>query len=298
MRRKLIRQGGTGLTFYVPKKWIDEKNLKPGDEIAVTVADNKLVVEPATGEKKLKKTQIEITEGDYDQYRSLIGGLYRAGYDEITVTYTDKNVIPNLQKTIDSLYGFEIFDINESSCTIRSVYHEEETDINAHFRKSVQIIKTMYTMIAEDLEKKKNSSEQILQGFRVALLKQRDLISRIIIQKRLFDDQIFPYYSLSHTVWNIGRNYFNLYKAIEKNYKLSTIDKEYFKKTNAFFNEFFENFNTVSHTKKHNAYKKLIQEGIEIMKSRNATLVISYCMAILMLLQSCNSHIILLSNKS
>jgi len=294
MRRKLIRQGGTGLTFYVPKKWIDEKNLKPGDEIEVTVEDNKLVVEPAGGEKKLKQTRIEVGTADFDVYRSLIGGLYRAGYDEIIVTYKDKNVIPELQKTIDSLYGFEIFDINENSCIIRSVYHEEETDLSAHFRKIIQIIKTMQSLIAEDMEKKKYASESILYGFRVALLKQRDLISRIIVQKRLFETQTFPYYLLSHILWNIGRNYFNLYTGIEKEYKLSSTDKDYFKKTNNYFNEFFENNDASHYESHHKKYQSLIQEGYFLMKSRHASLVVSYCIQILKFVQSCNSHMLLL----
>ena len=35
MRRKLIKQGGFGLTIYLPKHWTDEKELQAGQEVEV-----------------------------------------------------------------------------------------------------------------------------------------------------------------------------------------------------------------------------------------------------------------------
>ena len=44
MKRKLIKQGSGGYTFYVPKQWVLHRGLKAGDEIDVVEKDKTLVV--------------------------------------------------------------------------------------------------------------------------------------------------------------------------------------------------------------------------------------------------------------
>ena len=44
MKRKLIKQGLGGYTIYLPKKWIDRKGLKEGEEINVVETDAGLVI--------------------------------------------------------------------------------------------------------------------------------------------------------------------------------------------------------------------------------------------------------------
>ena len=112
MKRKLIKQGGYGLTFYVPKKWIDAKHLNAGDEIEVTEEEDKLILEVGKAKKEIRKVEITVGAENFNTYRSLIGGLYRSGYDEIHVHFSDKESVSELQKTADALYGFEIFEID------------------------------------------------------------------------------------------------------------------------------------------------------------------------------------------
>ncbi|PIN79894.1 hypothetical protein COV16_01800 [Candidatus Woesearchaeota archaeon CG10_big_fil_rev_8_21_14_0_10_34_8] len=291
MRRKLIKQGGYGLTFYVPKKWVDSKGLKAGDEINISEEDNKLIIEPGETKKQPKKTEITINMQSFNIYRSLIGSLYRAGYDEIKVIFDDRKIIPELQKTIDSLYGFEIFDIDEKSCTIKSVYSEETTEIASHTRKMIHIIKTMQDIILEDIRNNKFISKKELFEFRSNILKQRDIIARVIVQKRSLTNKTFPHYLISNNLWNIARNYYNLYSNTTTKVKKSDID--FLIKTNKYFAEFFERLEKHKLVEKHKTYRKTINEGISLIKTNNASIIISYCINILMLIQSCNSQILL-----
>lgn len=297
MKRTLIRQGGAGLTFYVPKKWADQKGLKPGDEVEVTLEEDKLVIHPGDFKKELKRTEITVALETYNVYRSLIGALYRAGYDEIKVHFSERRVISELQKTVDSLYGLEIFDIDDKSCTIRCVYVEEAIELFSHLNKILHIVKTMQVIIIEDIENKQFTSKEELFQFRNNILKQRDIVSRIVAQSKLMGNHDFPCYMLSFLLWTIARNYYNLYDGIRTKYVVSKEEFSYLQKTNTFFSDFFKDWSTRKHElpKKHEDYRLLINQGIQMMKTKKGFVVVSYCMNILMTLQSCSSHILMLN---
>lgn len=297
MKRKLIKQGAGGVTFYVPKKWVDSKGLKPGDEIEVDEQDDNLIIRPGEAKKEIKRAEIEIDLANFNIYRSILGGLYRGGYDEVKVYFKDPKVIPVLQKTVDStFYGFEIFDVKDDSCLIKSVYTEEATEIKNHINRIIHTIKTMQEIIINDIEKNNYVSKEELLQFRSNILKHRDLVARVITQQRLLDNKNFPYHQIGFNLWNIGRNYYNLYKYLTKDTEVTKANIDYLKKVNAFFAGFFDKLKEKEVVKKHKEYDVLIDEGIKLMKNKKeASFIISYCINILMMLQSCNSSLLLIN---
>ena len=71
-------------------------------------ADLIIEIEPGEGKEQIKQTEIKLEAATYNIYRSIIGGLYKGGYDEIKVKFDDPKIVPELQKTVDSLYGFDL----------------------------------------------------------------------------------------------------------------------------------------------------------------------------------------------
>ncbi|MBW3012441.1 hypothetical protein KY311_04600, partial [Candidatus Woesearchaeota archaeon] len=58
MQRKLIKQGEGGYTIYLPKKWVEGKGPKPGDQINIAEAETALIIgAPIKGRKE---TTIEV----------------------------------------------------------------------------------------------------------------------------------------------------------------------------------------------------------------------------------------------
>lgn len=296
MKRKLIRQGGGGLTLYVPKKWVDAHGLQSGDEIEVTEEDNRLVIDISPRPKDVKRIELSLGTYHFNIYRSYIGGLYRQGYDEISVTFKNKKIISDLQKVADTLYGYEIFDIKETSCVIKSVFSPETPDIQSHFLKMGHIIRTMQSIIMEDIEKQLFDASAELFQFRNTTLKHRDCIARSILRLRLFDDDHFPYYLLAFNLWNIARYYYNIYKQLTLKKMITPEQKKFLGETNLFFSQFFGQLVKHSLIDMHTTYETLVQRGIGLMNTqKQASLVISYGMAILMAIQSSNSSVVLLN---
>lgn len=287
MKRKIVKQGNGGFTVTLPVKWVREQELKAGDEIDFSEEEKNLVLSPAATTKKPKLIVITLEPGEYNQYRSLIGGLYRAGYDQIKVQFTNAKVLPILQEVIDSLYGFEVLEIGKNSCIIHSIYREETPEIESHIQKMINIIGTMQNIIMDDTKNGQFESEAQLTQFRNNILKQRDLIARVILQQKLLDNKHFPYYLLSFNLWNIARNYYDLYLALEKKKQMSKKQIEVLSKVNKFTHQFLHTLKEGNHATADMHYRKLAAEvRQELMDSEKNALITAYSLNILMAVQS------------
>lgn len=296
MRRKLVRQGQNALTVTLPAKWTKANGLEAGDEVEIDEEDNRLTIDSAGAGKKLKTASIAIDLEHFNIYRSIIGGLYRGGYDEIKVSYKDAKALAVLQKIIDSLHGLEIFDIRKDSCTVRCVYASETAEVQPHIRKMVHIIKTMQTVINEDIKRNAFNSKQELFQFRSDTLKQRDFVARTIVQMKLLDNKNFPYYNLSFNLWNIARNYYNMYISLMEIKGLRKSNTDLILRTNRFFSEVFDMLENHELVEKHTQYDRIKEGAFRLMKDgKESSLAVAYCLNILMLIQSCNSSILLLN---
>ena len=75
MKRKLIKQGGGGYTIYLPKKWVDKKGLKEGNQVDVQETETSLIIgSPVKGKKEIS---IEITEENRTNIRNILTHIYR-----------------------------------------------------------------------------------------------------------------------------------------------------------------------------------------------------------------------------
>tara|TARA_Y100000310_G_scaffold345452_1_gene465163 strand:+ start:2798 stop:3688 length:891 start_codon:yes stop_codon:yes gene_type:complete len=294
MQRKLVRQGKTALTVTLPKKWTNFNNLEAGNLVEINEEENKLILCSQESKKTKKSISIELSSGKSNEFRSIIGGLYRGGYDEIKVRYNDPNIIQELQKTVNSLFGFEIFDIDPKRCTIRSVFREESSNIDSHFRRMLHGVKVMQNQIIKDMTEKKYNSKELILQYRNNILKQRDIIARIIVQEKLLDSKHFPYYLLAFNVWSVSRNYYFMYLHWVEAEKISNKSQNYLEETNKFFDNFFTKRKSTS-LERHQDYTKRLNFGSELMRNKKeANLFVSYCMNIIQLTQACNSHLLLL----
>jgi len=291
MKRRIIQQHQS-YTVTLPIKWIRDNNLEKNDEVSFSQEDSKLILEPGESKKTIKTTEINLKTAKYSVYRSIIGGLYRDGYDEIKVNFENPKIITNLQKAVNSLYGLEVFEINNDSCTIKTVFKEEAAELNSHILKMIHILKTMQDIIYNDLkENKLNSTEELIQ-FRENILKQRDIIARTIVKQKLLDNQHFPYYNLAFNLWYISRYYSYLYKSFKKNINKKSLGL--LKKTNDYFAEAFSEKTREKLAEKYDNFSDLMKQANKLLEDKN-TAVASYCISILMMISNCNSLLLQLN---
>ncbi len=283
MRRKLISQGCGGSVIYVPKKWLDSHNLKPGDDIIITEEDNKLIL---TQEKlNTKKTAHLRIDREHSDYKSLIGSFYRVGYDEIKLKFNKPPIWKKIEKNLQSFYGLEIFDIADDSCTIRNIFSIEYTDLEMYLTKMIHIVNTIHSTIVEDIENNKFDNLSLIDELRINLLKQRYLIQRTILKDKLFDPANFSLYRISNYLWDIVRSYYYMYKVVNNIKKYKQL-KETLLKVNSYFRLTFQN-NATYDLKKCREEFDLIYSDL----ANKNNLYVPYLMSIIMSIESCNSDI-------
>jgi phosphate uptake regulator len=291
MKRRIIQQHNS-FTLTLPIKWVRGNELVRNDEVTLSEEDNKLIIEPGEVKKQIKQTEIKLKAATYNIYRSIIGGLYRGGYDEIKVKFDDPKIIPELQKTVDSLYGFEVLEMGETSCVIKTVFKEESAELKSHINKVINIIKTMQSILMNDISTKKHNSADELLQFRNNVLKQRDLIARTIVKQKLLDNKNFPYYTIAYNLWHIARNYYYLYRALPKSVQKEDIDL--LKKINKEFElSFSKNPDLIE---RHREFAALLKAAQERIKKYKVNSIQSYSTTIISMIQSCNSLLLLLSS--
>jgi len=160
MRRKIIKQGYNTLTISLPIKWAKKLNLKGGDEISITEEENELVIR-AKGKKVPRKAILDIRYLGLMTRRSL-AALYKAGYDEVEVIFSDPKQLKPIEAGINlECMTFEIVKITKDRCFIKNISDPSETEFDSLLRRTVYLLKTSIDDLDDAL--KENNYDMIEQ---------------------------------------------------------------------------------------------------------------------------------------
>lgn len=153
MKRKLIKQGGGGFTFYVPKKWADTNHLKPGDEIEITESTNNLVISPVLAKPEKKTIKINAVGKPEFLIRFETTFAYNKGFDVIDLSYKSKKEFDTIKDTADHLLlGFDLTERSENSIKIENVAEPSED-------KQQTILRRLFLTTLESLAELKKELE-------------------------------------------------------------------------------------------------------------------------------------------
>ena len=86
MKRKVVQHGASTLIISLPNKWAKTNNVKKGTELEVEERGSELVIGADT-EAESEKFDINIT-GRYKIAHRAISALYKAGYDQLNITFS------------------------------------------------------------------------------------------------------------------------------------------------------------------------------------------------------------------
>lgn len=274
MFRKLVKQGAGSYTISLPKNWIIENGLDKTEEVSVQESGKNLLISSTNAGKTNKKISLSLGTMNKDEYRSVFASLYRQGYDELNVSFKDKKSILNIQKAVSTIAGVEVFFLSDNQCTIKKIYDSEKTEIKNHVQRIIHNIKTMQEIINNDLIKGTVDSKKEIKEFRDNVLKQRDLVLRIIKKQKMFEDDKFPYYSITLGLWTITRNYYHLYENITKKDKnLVPVLKKISSHVSTIYSSKKVDVETLM--KRHEDYRRIYREILKMTeKSPNATFLL------------------------
>ncbi len=151
IKRRVIQIANSTQLISLPRKWSLKYGIKKGDELEVEEQGNKLSV-GVNNDIELKIIEIDISGLDRTTILYYLQSLYRIGYDEIkilfsnhTTTYFRENqevsVIKVINQEVNRLLGYEVIQQRDNYCLIKDISTSSVKEFDSVLRRVFLLIK-------------------------------------------------------------------------------------------------------------------------------------------------------------
>ena len=106
MERKVMRQGPATLVVSLPSKWVKQFKVKKGRTVQVEEQGNSLQIY-LTPHHEQKTITLNVSKTQPMTHR-IVGALYKAGYDEMRLTYESSDEAKAILETVQIMQGHEV----------------------------------------------------------------------------------------------------------------------------------------------------------------------------------------------
>ena len=162
--RKIIEFGKSSYVVSLPKRWLNEQNLRKGDVIYIDCDGDKLALYPAEQNKTRKpaKITIDITGMTEREIRLHLISKYIRNFHEITLVSKDmKAKARNIRNMIHDMMALEVVEETASKIVTRNFLNMEEISPDDLLRKMDVITRGM---LADSINSfKENKYENIAE---------------------------------------------------------------------------------------------------------------------------------------
>ena len=224
MRRKVIQLAGKTLVVSLPSKWAKKCGVKKGGEMDVQEEEKRLIL---TVDSKLKKSpKLLDAKGMEVVLGRVIGGMYKAGYDDIEITYDSPEQYAIISKTLSkTCSGYEIIKHDRRTLKIKNIaeLHEEDFD-NIMRRLFLTLLSSADDALQYISEGNLNGLEEI-ELRDVMINKYSDLCRRLLnLKSRETTTKTTTHYYICEELEKVGDGYKDLASFIINN-KIKKVDK-------------------------------------------------------------------------
>jgi phosphate uptake regulator len=187
MKRKIIKQGHNTLTITLPTEWAKKLNVNAGDEVELYEKDNALVINGHERAKE-KTAVIDITGFTIPMLWRFFQGAYRAGCDEIKITFDEnvknyedpyhyyttqfdyaqlgekvssKSILVSIQSLVDRFVGMEIMEHGKNYIIVRQMGEVTNKEFDNSLRRIFLVIFQLFDRVIEAIEKNEISNTSL-----------------------------------------------------------------------------------------------------------------------------------------
>ncbi len=181
------------MTVYVPKRWIDLKGLKAGDEVDVAEENERIVI-ARVGETRQLRKEVTLETTTPSVMRSTIASLYKAGYDEMVLKFKETPPISSINEIISTFTGLEAVSQDKNSVTIKCFLRIDDEETEKLINKMFQLTKLVVEEVITGWNKL--DVDNITALVKTNVLKLRDHLLRTINASKYGGDKSYYYYDL------------------------------------------------------------------------------------------------------
>lgn len=220
MKRKIIQLAGKTSVVSIPAKWIRKYDIKKGDEVDITEQGNSIVITTNQELLRSEKAKVDITNLDKLTGR-VLAALYKSGYDEIEVTFSNTKELENAQNFVrESFIGFEITEQRKNSIVIKKISEIEIEEFDTILRRVFLVLLS----VAD--ESYQASAKQDKEWLKQLVLRDKDINKLTDFCRRIINKKGYakfkrnpPLYFIVEQIEKIGDLYRELCKTAANNKK-------------------------------------------------------------------------------
>lgn len=178
MGRKIVAQKGS-FTVSLPKKWVENNNLKAGNSLFVIENVNSLtysINETVSFEKELS---LEFEDFDTSLIRSTLASAYKEGYTKINLQFKEYYKFIELQDIIVRMVGFIIESSTNKSAIILNRINFENIDLEKNIDKLFSLIDYSFMVVQSLIYESNGSLDELLKLVDTSI-QQRDYLLRSV----------------------------------------------------------------------------------------------------------------------
>ena len=301
MKRRVIQIANSTQLISLPRKWSLQFNIKKGDELEVEENGSKLSI---STEKEIFSDRVEVNFienrplTDSMIYRYL-SAIYKAGCDEIYVTYQTPQECEIAQRTVNNEFvGFEIVEEGKNYFMTKKISNLEVSEFDTMLKRTFFFLNTM---AKDGLEAVRSNDRETLKNLVIRDININKLTdyTRRIINKNSHTKykRTHPLYLIIEHQEKIGDGYKKIFRMLgENNIKLDKRTINIYSRVTGFLESFYNLFYDFKLEKvgKFIADKRQIEAEIMALLGKvdkKDTQVLIYLYYILYLIFDCNGPI-------
>lgn len=167
IHRKIQRTGGTTYIVSLPKKWVENHNMREGDFITLIIDEDEIIIK--TQEESREELSAVINAKDIDPrlLERLVISYYLAGYDIVKVV--DQKISEEYRSHIKKIIkkkmiGFEVIDEDINIIKIGSLVKEKELSLDIAISRMFKIGRFLLDILPDViLEHNESNARLIIQ---------------------------------------------------------------------------------------------------------------------------------------
>lgn len=217
MKRKLIRQGRSGMTVYLPKKWVDARHLVAGDEVELSEEAGRLVLETEKRAGKIKQIERDITGLDKDSILQTFTALYESGFDEIKFVYkkndskdfaTGKKLLVSERITslVQRFHGMEIVSQGDDYYLVKDISSQSDREFDVILRRIFFLLSEFDTYINDGLKEDRKRYDQGKERYE-GIIRFVGFCLRLLNKRQVPDAEKYNLYEVINSLNHIALYY-------------------------------------------------------------------------------------------
>lgn len=154
MHRKLVKQGPATLTVSVPIDWVRENGLSAGNEVAVSVENNAVIISAVDSTFQTKRITVDAKGFSERLLGNVLRTLHRKGYDEVTLLTLPGQFAWVIRYMEISLLGYEVVEQRGERTVLRFVTRVVAEELGTLTRRAFLVTLSLADGTASGEEKK------------------------------------------------------------------------------------------------------------------------------------------------